>query len=252
MAFSFSPSLVIFDCDGVLVDTEPVANRLLARVLSEEGFQISYEECRRLFVGRTMDAVRAHVEAALGRALRADWTTFIRDRTLEAFAAGIEPVPGACDVIHALRARALPYCVASSGKFEKMRFTLGMTGLLPLVEDVLFSAEEVRAGKPAPDLFLHAASRMGHEACRRRWRRGWLLSAMRAIRIPMRRRSKARARMSFPAWMNCGRCWLSRGSPLPRRGRGETAATPPPRRALPVRRASVRLPARPGSPCPPP
>jgi HAD superfamily hydrolase (TIGR01509 family) len=166
MAFSFSPSLVIFDCDGVLVDTEPVANRLLARVLSEEGFQISYEECRRLFVGRTMDAVRAHVEAALGRALRADWTTFIRDRTLEAFAAGIEPVPGACDVIHALRARALPYCVASSGKFEKMRFTLGMTGLLPLVEDVLFSAEEVRAGKPAPDLFLHAASRMGHEPSR--------------------------------------------------------------------------------------
>lgn len=166
MAFSFSPSLVIFDCDGVLVDTEPVANRLLARVLSEEGFQISYEECRRLFVGRTMDAVRAHVEAALGRALRADWTTFIRDRTLEAFAAGIEPVPGASDVIHALRARALPYCVASSGKFEKMRFTLGMTGLLPLVEDVLFSAEEVRAGKPAPDLFLHAASRMGHEPSR--------------------------------------------------------------------------------------
>ncbi|MFN3626495.1 MAG: HAD hydrolase-like protein, partial [Parvibaculum sp.] len=97
MAFSFSPSLVIFDCDGVLVDTEPVANRLLARVLSEEGFQISYEECRRLFVGRTMDAVRAHVEAALGRALRADWTTSIRDRTLEAFTARIEPVAGAGD-----------------------------------------------------------------------------------------------------------------------------------------------------------
>lgn len=166
MAFSFSPSLVIFDCDGVLVDTEPVANRLLARVLGEEGFAVSYEECRRLFVGRTMDAVRAHVEAALGRALREDWTPYIRDRTLEAFAEGIEPVPGARDVIHTLRARGLPYCVASSGKFEKMRFTLGMTGLLPLVEDVLFSAEEVRAGKPAPDLFLHAAMRMGHEPSR--------------------------------------------------------------------------------------
>lgn len=166
MAFSFSPSLVIFDCDGVLVDTEPVANRLLARVLSEEGFAVSYEECRSLFVGRTMDAVRAHVEAAFGRALREDWTPYIRDRTLEAFAEGIEPVPGAPDVIHALRAQGLSYCVASSGKFEKMRFTLGMTGLLPLVEDMLFSAEEVRAGKPAPDLFLHAASRMGHEPSR--------------------------------------------------------------------------------------
>lgn len=166
MAFSFSPSLVIFDCDGVLVDTEPVANRLLARVLSEEGFPVTYEECRRLFVGRTMDAVRAHVEDALGRALREDWTAYIRDRTLAAFAEGIEPVPGARDVIHALKRRAVPYCVASSGKFEKMRFTLGMTGLLPLVEHVLFSAEEVRHGKPAPDLFLHAAARMGHAPAR--------------------------------------------------------------------------------------
>ncbi|MDX5364927.1 MAG: HAD family phosphatase, partial [Alphaproteobacteria bacterium] len=138
----------------------------LARVLGEEGFAISYEECRRLFVGRTMDAVRAHVEEALGRALRDDWTAHIRDRTLEAFAEGIEPVPGAPGIVHALRARGLPYCVASSGKFEKMRFTLGKTGLLPLVEDVLFSAEEVRHGKPAPDLFLYAASRMGHEPSR--------------------------------------------------------------------------------------
>lgn len=112
MAFSLFPSLIIFDCDGVLVDTEPVANRLLARVLSEEGFPISYEECRRLFVGRTMDAVRDHVEAALGRALREDWTAHIRDRTIEAFADGIGPVPGAPEIIHALRARGLPYCVA--------------------------------------------------------------------------------------------------------------------------------------------
>ncbi|MFN4354764.1 HAD family hydrolase [Parvibaculum sp.] len=80
--------------------------------------------------------------------------------------AGGEPAAGARDVIHELKTRGRPYCVASSGKFEKMRFTLGMTGLLPLVEDVLFSAEEVRAGKPAPDLFLHAASRMGHEPSR--------------------------------------------------------------------------------------
>ena len=166
MAFSLFPSLVIFDCDGVLVDTEPVANRLLAVVLGEEGFPISYEECRRLFVGRTMDAVRAHVEDALGRPLRGDWTAYIRDRTLEAFAEGVEPIPGAREIVHALGARGLPYCVASSGKFEKMRFTLGATGLLPLVEHALFSAEEVRHGKPAPDLFLHAAARMGHEPSR--------------------------------------------------------------------------------------
>ncbi|MAM94257.1 HAD family phosphatase [Parvibaculum sp.] len=162
MAFSFSPSLVIFDCDGVLVDTEPVANRALARFLGECGFEISYEECRRLFVGRTMQAVQAHVEDALGRPLGSDWPARIRDETLKAFAQGIEPVAGAQALLQELAAREKPYCVASSGRFEKMRFTLGATGLLPLVEDVLFSAEEVAQGKPAPDLFLHAAVRMGH------------------------------------------------------------------------------------------
>ncbi|PKQ06152.1 MAG: HAD family hydrolase [Alphaproteobacteria bacterium HGW-Alphaproteobacteria-11] len=167
MALSFSPSLVIFDCDGVLVDTETVSNRLLVRVLAEDGFHISYDECRRLFVGRTMDAVMAHVEAAIGRPLGAHWPAYIRDETLKAFGEGIEPVAGARDVLAALAARNTPYCVASSGKFEKMRFTLGATKLLPLVEDVLFSAEEVAHGKPAPDLFLHAAMRMGHppESC---------------------------------------------------------------------------------------
>lgn len=169
MAFPFSspPSLVIFDCDGVLVDSEPVANRLLARVLAEDGYDISYEECRRLFVGKTMDAVMAHVEEAIGRPLGDHWPDYIRDETLKAFAAGIEAVPGVEAVLLQLKARNIPFCVASSGKFEKMRFTLGSSGLLPLVENVLFSAEQVGRGKPAPDLFLFAARQMGHvpEAC---------------------------------------------------------------------------------------
>lgn len=167
MAFSFSPSLVIFDCDGVLVDTEPVANRLLVRVLAEDGFHVTYEECRRLFVGRTMEAVMRHVEEAIGRPLDAHWPAYIRDETLKAFAEGVAPVAGAEDALRALRARGVPFCVASSGRFEKMRFTLGAAGLLPLVADVLFSAEQVAHGKPAPDLFLHAAKEMGHapEAC---------------------------------------------------------------------------------------
>lgn len=166
MAFSFSPSLVIFDCDGVLVDTEPVANRALARVLGECGFEISYEECRRLFVGRTMQAVQDHVEKATGRALGSGWPDHIRDETLKAFEEGIEAVAGVDRVIAELDARNIPYCVASSGRFEKMRFTLGRTGLLPHVDNVLFSAEEVARGKPAPDLFLHAAARMGHAPAR--------------------------------------------------------------------------------------
>lgn len=162
MAFSFSPSLVIFDCDGVLVDTETVSNRLLVRVLAEDGFHITYEECRRLFVGRTMQAVMEHVEGAIGRSLGAHWPAYIREETLKAFGEGIAPVAGAEETLQALRAKGVPFCVASSGKFEKMRFTLGATGLLPLVEDVLFSAEQVARGKPAPDLFLHAAKEMGN------------------------------------------------------------------------------------------
>lgn len=164
MAFPLSapPSLVIFDCDGVLVDTEQLANRLLARVLTEEGFPITYEESRRLFVGKTMEAVSSHVVSATGRPMRADWMDYIRSKTLEAFAGGIDAVPGVREVLEALQTKGVPYCVASSGKFEKMRFTLGSSGLLPFVEDLLFSAEEVAHGKPAPDLFLHAAACMGH------------------------------------------------------------------------------------------
>lgn len=169
MAFPFSspPSLAIFDCDGVLVDSEPAANRLLVRVLAEDGYDISYEECRRLFVGKTMDAVMAYVEEAIGRPLGDHWPAYVRDETLNAFAAGVAAVPGVEAVLLRLKAERIPFCVASSGKFEKMRFTLGSSGLLPLVEHLLFSAEQVAHGKPSPDLFLFAAKSMGFspEAC---------------------------------------------------------------------------------------
>ncbi|MES1991704.1 MAG: HAD family phosphatase [Pseudomonadota bacterium] len=163
MAFPFStpPSLVIFDCDGVLVDTETLANQLLVKVLAEDGFEISYEDCRRLFVGKTLEAVMAHVEAAIGRPLAPQWPEHVRDETLKAFSGGINAVPDVREVLVALKAKGVPYCVASSGKFEKMRFTLGSSDLLPLVADVLFSAEQVGRGKPWPDLFLFAAKSMG-------------------------------------------------------------------------------------------
>ena len=161
------PSLIIFDCDGVLVDSEPVANRLLVRLLAEAGLKISYEDCRRRFVGRTIEAVQAHVESEIGRELGAEWPAYVRDETLKAFAAGVEAVPGVEVALRQVRMLGLAYCVASSGKFEKMRFTLGRSGLLRLVEPVLFSAEQVAHGKPAPDLFLFAAAQMGHapETC---------------------------------------------------------------------------------------
>lgn len=164
MAFPLStpPSLVIFDCDGVLVDTETLANQLLVKVLAEDGFIISYEDCRRLFVGKTLEAVMAHVEASIGRRLDPQWPDYVRDETLKAFSTGINAVPHVREVLIALEGQRIPFCVASSGKFEKMRFTLGNSGLLHFVEKTLYSAEQVGRGKPWPDLFLFAAKSMGH------------------------------------------------------------------------------------------
>lgn len=155
------PALVIFDCDGVLVDTEAVSNEVMSGALARHGYRISVEDCRLRFVGRTIEAVQAAVEAEIGRGLGADWPEFVRTQTEAAFDAGVRPIPGVEAAIRAVVAAGLPYCVASSGKFSKMQKTLDHTGLLAYFEDVLFSAELVQRGKPAPDLFLFAAERMG-------------------------------------------------------------------------------------------
>lgn len=155
------PALVIFDCDGVLVDTEPVSNAVLSAALAHHGVRISADDCRMRFVGRTIEAVQGAVEAEIGRALGADWPDRVRRETEAAFDRGVQPISGIEAAVAAVKAAGLPYCVASSGKFAKMRKSLGTARLLPHFEDVLFSAEQVQRGKPAPDLFLFAAERMG-------------------------------------------------------------------------------------------
>ncbi len=158
---------MIFDCDGVLVDTEHVANQLLSRLVTEAGAPLSYEQCRKRFLGKSMKTVQAEVEELAGRSLPEDWHQMVRDESIKLFAAGIEAVPHVKGQIERLRDDGMPYCVASSGQMEKMHATLGSSGLLHLVEDVLFNADMVARGKPAPDLFLHAADEMGHapETC---------------------------------------------------------------------------------------
>jgi HAD superfamily hydrolase (TIGR01509 family) len=155
------PGLVIFDCDGVLVDTERTANETLCAWLSEAGYPVSYADCRRRFSGRSMLSVQAEIEAEgrpLGFALPDRWyaslDTIFGDR--------VQAVPHVEGVIETLRAAGLPWCVASSAKVEKMQLTLGTTGLLRHFRDVLFSATMVERGKPFPDLFLLAARKMGH------------------------------------------------------------------------------------------
>ena len=150
--------LVIFDCDGVLVDSERISVRVDVAVLAQLGWPMTEAEVVERFMGRTEADMAAEIEAHLGRPLPANWEEPFRHLYREAFEAELKPVPG---ILEALDAIAGPICVASSGTHERMRYTLGLTGLYPRFAGRIFSASEVARGKPAPDLFLHAASRMG-------------------------------------------------------------------------------------------
>jgi HAD superfamily hydrolase (TIGR01509 family) len=152
--------LVIFDCDGVLVDSERLAVRIDVQVLAKLGWILTEAEVIERFVGRSDKSIAADIEAHLGRRLSDNWLEEFEALYRAAFAAELKPVPG---VVDALDQITLPTCVASSGSHDKMRYTLGLTGLYERFAGRIFSAYEVARGKPAPDLFLHAASRMGVE-----------------------------------------------------------------------------------------
>jgi HAD superfamily hydrolase (TIGR01509 family) len=151
---------VIFDCDGVLVDSEPLSNRALAETLTELGVPMTTEESIRRFMGRSWGTVEAYL-AERGAGVPPDLEERYRARMFGAFASGLRPVAGIEAALDAVVAAGVPTCVASSGDPEKIAYTLGLTGLLPRFEGRIFSTVEVARGKPAPDLFLHAAARMG-------------------------------------------------------------------------------------------
>lgn len=150
--------LILFDCDGVLVDSEKLSVEVDRRVLAEFGWHLSAEEIVHRFVGRSGAHFRAELEAHLGRALTDDWEAPYHAWYAAAFERDLEAVPGVAAAIDAIPIRN---CVASSGSHVKIRTTLGLTGLLPRFEGRIFSAEDVANGKPSPDLFLHAAASMG-------------------------------------------------------------------------------------------
>ncbi len=156
-----SADLVIFDCDGVLVDSEPIAARLTAQAVSKLGWQMSAEEAKAEFLGDTFSNVIQRIEQKLGKAVPASWPEQSQRRLLEAFARDLREVPGARAVVEQLVAAGVAVAVASQGSHEKMRVTLGVTGLLPLFEGRIFSAAQVARPKPAPDLFLLAAHHAG-------------------------------------------------------------------------------------------
>jgi HAD superfamily hydrolase (TIGR01509 family) len=151
---------VIFDCDGVLVDTELISNTVLAGLLTQAGLATTLEDCMRDYRGRSITSVLALAVQRHGAPLPDDLADRYYAEVEAVFVRELEPVPG---IVDALERIALPSCVASSGPHHKMAVTLRRTGLWERFEGRIFSATEVEHGKPAPDLFLHAAQAMGFD-----------------------------------------------------------------------------------------
>ncbi|MEU2954643.1 HAD family hydrolase [Streptomyces xanthochromogenes] len=152
--------LGIFDCDGVLVDSERIAARVQVALGAELGWPLTEDEVVDRFIGRSHAAIREQVAARLGEDAAATWSERFEQLHREAVDADLAPVEGLPEALDAL---TLPTCIASSGSHDKMRHTLGRTGLYERFAGRIFSATEVSHGKPAPDLFLHAARQMGVE-----------------------------------------------------------------------------------------
>ncbi|MFF9622265.1 HAD family hydrolase [Streptomyces griseosporeus] len=154
--------LVIFDNDGVLVDSEPISNRHLAAYLTELGHPTTYEESIRDYMGSAMHRIHELVFERTGQRLPEDFDDVFHARVFSAFERELKPVAGVEDVLEKLAADGTPYCVASSGSHERIRVGHRATGLDQWFDEGrIFSSQDVGRGKPAPDLFLHAAERMG-------------------------------------------------------------------------------------------
>ncbi len=146
--------LIIFDCDGVLVDSEPIADRIFLEVLSSEGFPLSMEDSKEWFTGYSLKSCLETVEKHFGKPVPEHLPQKYYDALFAEFKRSLLPISG---IKEALDAIPYPICVASSGAHEKMQLSLGHTGLLDRFTGRIFSATEVAHGKPYPDLFLHAA-----------------------------------------------------------------------------------------------
>jgi HAD superfamily hydrolase (TIGR01509 family) len=184
---SVAQRLVIFDCDGVLVDSEGISNAVLADALRVQGLDISGDAAHDAYRGMFLTEIVGDAERRLGAPPPSDFlATFERDRE-NAFRASLKPVPGAAEAVRAVRAMGREVCVASQGRLSKTELTLTLTGLRDLFgPHALFSAHSVGRGKPAPDLFLHAAAQMGAEPARCVVVEDTMIGAQAAIAAAMR------------------------------------------------------------------
>jgi HAD superfamily hydrolase (TIGR01509 family) len=150
--------LIIFDCDGVLIDSEPIANRVFRDRLASVGLRLPLEEVTRTFVGNTRAGCIELAGRMLRRPLPDDFGKGWDEALYAALRAEVKPIEGVPELLASM---TVPYCVASNGEPARMALALEAAGLMPFVRDNLFTASEVRRPKPAPDLFLHAARHMG-------------------------------------------------------------------------------------------
>lgn len=155
------PDLVIFDCDGVLVDSERLTVQIEARILTEMGWAVSADDIVRMFVGRSSVWMLREVEKHLGPERTLEFDQVSTEEIVAAFRTRLLPIDGVRPLIEDLHARDVATCVASSGSHRKMKLTLGVTDLYSLFDGRIYSGNEVEHGKPAPDLFLHTARSMG-------------------------------------------------------------------------------------------
>lgn len=161
-----SDLLVIFDCDGVLVDSEPIAARLTAEAVSELGWEMSAELAKSEFLGDTFSNIIRRVEEKIGRNVPEDWPARSQRNLLAALERELTPVAGVRSAIEALVSEGATLAVGSQGSHEKMQLTLAVTDLLPFFRGRIFSASQVARPKPAPDLFLLAADTLGFSPAR--------------------------------------------------------------------------------------
>ncbi len=152
---------VIFDCDGVLVDSEPIAVRVLVEMAEGLGvdFNMPRESIIREFSGVSLSYTFSYIENILGRALPDRFETEFRDNSFEAFKKELQPVKGVKELLKGIKQE---YCVASSGPIEKIRLNLNLTGLLDKFEGKIFSSYDINSWKPSPGIFLYAAEGMGY------------------------------------------------------------------------------------------
>jgi HAD superfamily hydrolase (TIGR01509 family) len=155
---ALKPDLVIFDCDGVLVDSEIIANRVLAECLNEAGVMLDADQAMTFGIGKSVTTLADAVETEFGITLSANFFEDMRSRTIAAFTDKLRPMDGIPELLAAL---TLKRCVASNGHIDRVRHALTTTRLMPHLEPHIYTAAMVERGKPAPDLFLHAATQHG-------------------------------------------------------------------------------------------